>query len=155
LLELRLQRSAASIFNGIVKPSERFAAAICNPPFHASAKQAAVGTQRKLRNLGTGGGAAKPILNFGGQHHELWCRGGEADFVRRMIAESVQWSDTVLWFSSLVSKRENLPRIHAAIKAVKPAAVRNIAMTQGQKQSRIVAWTFLPLSQHEAWWLSR
>ena len=51
-VELRLQRDPQKIFAGVTAPGERFAACVCNPPFHASAEEADAGTRRKLRNLG-------------------------------------------------------------------------------------------------------
>ena len=152
-IECRLQSSAAEIFNGIVRPGERFDLTVCNPPFHASAKEASAGTLRKLRNLGAGsdGKIGKPVLNFGGQNHELWCPGGESAFVRRMIAQSVPLGDRCRWFTTLVSKRGSLPAIYYALKVARATDVRTIAMSQGQKHSRLVAWTFLTPEQHRAW----
>lgn len=141
-VDLRHQASPRAIFHGVVKPGESFALSLCNPPFHASRAEAEAGTRRKVRNLG-GGKSGAPVLNFGGQAAELWCDGGELAFVRRMIAESAQNPTGCVWFTSLVSKRENLPALERALKDVHAADVRIIPMAQGQKQSRIVAWTFL------------
>jgi len=140
-VEIRKQRAKTQIFAGVVAPGERFAASMCNPPFHRSAAEAAAGTQRKRRNLG--GGARTPLVrNFGGRSHELWCPGGESAFVARMIAESARQPELCGWFTTLVSSRESLPTIERALQSVRPAQVRIIAMAQGQKKSRIVAWTF-------------
>lgn len=140
-VECRLQRDPRAIFRDVVKPGEAFAVSICNPPFHASAAAAAAGTERKLRNLGASR-AGRPILNFGGQRNELWCEGGELKFVERLVRESARSPALCRWFTSLVSKAENLPAIHRALRAVRATDVRTIPMAQGQKQSRIVAWTF-------------
>lgn len=149
-VECRLQRSPAQIFENVVKSSEKFDASISNPPFHASAQEAAAGTLRKIKNLGSD---RKPdvVLNFGGKSTELWCEGGEAGFVRRMIAQSVPRRDQILWFTTLVSKRGSLPAIYHALTAARASDVRTIAMGQGQKQSRIVAWTFLSVAQRNLW----
>ena len=91
-IELRLQKSPHKIFQGIVAPNERFDFVICNPPFHSTAREAEAGALRKWKNLGKEGNReSKPKLNFGGQAAELWCEGGEAGFVSRMVAESAQW----------------------------------------------------------------
>jgi 23S rRNA (adenine1618-N6)-methyltransferase len=140
-VEIRQQAMVSAIFRGVVRPGETFAAAMCNPPFHASAAEAAAGTARKLRNLSRGKPAA-PVLNFGGRSHELWCAGGEVAFVRRMIAESAERPELCSWFTTLVAKRDNLPAIHRALSAVRPAEVRTIELAQGQKNSRMVAWRF-------------
>ena len=152
-IELRLQASPLKIFAGVVKADDRFDIVICNPPFHASAKDAQAGSLRKWKNLGKARLAdTKPKLNFGGQAVELWCEGGEAGFVSRMIAESAQYKKQVLWFTSLVSKEDNLPEIYGALRKVGVQKVETIEMAQGQKKSRIVAWTFLTGSGAKTWW---
>lgn len=140
-LELRLQPTPTSIFHGVIQSGESFAASICNPPFHASSAEAQAGTARKLRNL-HGSQPAPARLNFGGQSHELWCRGGELAFVRRIIEESAAYPKLCGWFTTLVSKRENLPAIQRTLHAVAPAETRTMDVSHGQKKSRIVAWRF-------------
>ncbi len=142
-IEFRLQASPQKIFDGVLTPDDRFDLVLCNPPFHASARAAEEGAVRKWKNLGKGEGrGTNPKLNFGGQASELWCEGGEAGFVSRMVAESAQRKAQVSWFSTLVSREENLPEIYSALKEVRAGKVETIAMAQGQKKSRIVAWSF-------------
>jgi len=142
-IECRLQPAKDAIFKNVVRPGETFALSICNPPFHASAAEASAGTLRKLKNLG-GGKPAKAVLNFGGQSNELWCPGGEETFVRRMIGESAGRPELCVWFTTLVSKRGSLPAIYRELGKARAIDVRTLVMFAGQKQSRIVAWTFLP-----------
>jgi len=54
--------------------------------------------------------------------------------------------DACIWFTTLVSKQENLPLIYKALKNVNALQVKTIDMAQGQKISRIVAWTFFEFS---------
>ncbi|WP_395740183.1 23S rRNA (adenine(1618)-N(6))-methyltransferase RlmF [Prosthecobacter sp.] len=138
LIECRLQKSAQQCFRGIIQKGEYFDLTMCNPPFHASAAEAAAGTQRKLRNLGQKGAA----LNFGGKANELWCEGGELAFIRRMIAESTEFAQQCGWFTTLVSKSENVGPLEKTLRKVKAAEVRKIDMAQGQKKSRVLAWRF-------------
>ncbi|HEY6093395.1 MAG TPA: 23S rRNA (adenine(1618)-N(6))-methyltransferase RlmF [Gallionellaceae bacterium] len=151
-VELRLQPSAAAIFRGVVQADEVFDLTMCNPPFHASLAEAAAGTQRKWRNLGHAGGKAKaPLLNFGGQGAELHCAGGEEAFVRRMIAESAALRGRCLWFTTLISKSASLPGVYRALKQAGALQHRTLEMAQGQKRSRLVAWTFLDEQRQQAW----
>lgn len=85
--------------------------------------------------------------NFGGQQDELWCEGGELAFIRRMIDESVSFGRQCVWFTSLVSRKENLPELWRALEEAGVAAVRTIDMAQGQKQSRFIAWSFMEQPQ--------
>lgn len=96
-------------------------------------------SQRKNKNLGL---KDKNKLNFGGQNTELWCEGGEEAFVRNMIFESKEISQQIRWFTSLIAKKEHLPSIYYHLKKVNAVEVKTINMAQGQKISRIVAWTF-------------
>ena len=149
-VECRLQAWPSQIFKGILKPTDIIDVVLCNPPFHVSAAAAAAGSQRKLTNLGAKHGV-KPVLNFGGQNTELWCAGGEEGFVRRMIAESAQLPTTCFWFTTLISKKETLSGIYQALHQAQAIDIQTIAMSQGQKQSRLVAWTFLTAAQQENW----
>lgn len=141
-IELRLQPEPQAIFAGILQPGERYAATLCNPPFHASPDDAVRGSQRKWKNLGKTTGKQVPLLNFGGQAAELWCPGGEAAFIDRMIRESRACARQVGWFTCLVSKASNLPPLQAALRREQAGEVRVVAMAQGQKQSRFLAWRF-------------
>ncbi len=141
-IEVRHQPSSHAIFANVTQPGETFALSLCNPPFHASAADAEAGTRRKLRNLGGGRKPAKTVLNFGGRSNELWCDGGEVGFVRRMIAESAARPDLCMWFTTLVSQSEHLPELERALKQAAVTETRTVPMAAGQKQTRILAWTF-------------
>lgn len=156
-IELRWQRRPEAIFDGIVGAGERFDLTLCNPPFHASLSEARRGSRRKWANLGhkpgrnNGHPADKPQLNFGGRDNELCCAGGETAFVGRMIAESRHYAARCLWFSSLVAKAASLPAIERALCAAGVRERRTIAMQHGQKQTRIVAWTYLDAGRRDDW----
>lgn len=144
-IDIRFQETKANIFEGIINEGEHFDFSMCNPPFHTSEEEATKGTLRKLRNLQD---EAQPYqtkkeitLNFGGQANELWCNGGEALFIKRMIKQSLQFKTQVGWFTTLVSKKESLNKIYKQLDKLK-VTHRTIKMEQGNKKSRIVAWTF-------------
>lgn len=145
-IDIRLQANPKAIFKGVLNSKERIHITFCNPPFHASAAEAQAGTLRKLKNL-RGKKPVKANLNFGGQANELWCKGGEKKFIKMMVKESKQFSNSCLWFSTLVSKETNLPSIYDALQKVNASTVKTIPMGQGNKKSRIVAWSFLSKKQ--------
>ena len=150
-VECRLQKNPANFFKGIVKPGERFALSICNPPFHESKAAAQAGTLRKIRNL-EGKQPTEATLNFGGSDTELWCNGGEAGFLTGMIRESSKLPEAAAWFSTMVSKRENLPVIQKTLRKVKAIESQIIEIYLGQKRSRIVAWSFQPCQRRRTYW---
>lgn len=155
LIALRRQVAPEAIFQGILMADEVFDLTLCNPPFHASLAEAQAGTRRKLNALaktGQGGKVAgRVVQNFGGQGSELFCPGGEAAFLARMIAESVAIKARCLWFSTLVSKESNLPAVYRALEQAGVATVRTLEMAQGQKRSRVVAWSFLGGKARALW----
>ncbi|MBY0419721.1 MAG: 23S rRNA (adenine(1618)-N(6))-methyltransferase RlmF [Pararheinheimera sp.] len=145
-IKLRQQKNSADIFHGIIQPDDLFDLTLCNPPFHTSAEQALAGSERKARNLGQ----KSAELNFAGRSHELWCDGGEAAFIKTMIEESQNYAQQVLWFSSLVSKQENVPALQQQLNKL-GAQHQLLEMQQGNKQSRLLAWSFMNPTQRQLW----
>ncbi|WP_026711569.1 23S rRNA (adenine(1618)-N(6))-methyltransferase RlmF [Flavobacterium filum] len=150
VISLQQQVNSRFIFKDIIQPEDKFAFTICNPPFHDSKEEAAKSASRKVSNL-TNQKTANPILNFGGQNNELWCEGGELAFINQMIYESVKYPKQCFWFTTLVSKKDNLKSIYKTLNKVEAAAIKTIEMNQGQKISRLVAWTFLSENQQKDW----
>ena len=151
-ISLQLQIESRFIFKNIITPEDRFTFTMCNPPFHASAEEANKSTSRKVSNLNPKEKKiTNPVLNFGGQGDELWCNGGEIGFVTQMIYESAKYAMQCQWFTTLVSKRENLSSIYKTLNKVNAASIKTIDMAQGQKTSRIIAWTFLSEAQQKSW----
>jgi 23S rRNA (adenine1618-N6)-methyltransferase len=149
-IELRLQQNPRNIFSGVIQDMERFDVTICNPPFHASAADAQSGSLRKLKNLKQNK-VKKISLNFGGKNNELWCEGGEERFLTDMVFQSKQFAASCLWFTSLISKQSTLKGVYKALKNIGAVEVKTIPMGQGNKISRLVAWTFLSTNQQKKW----
>lgn len=145
-IRLRRQKIPGAIFAGIIHKNEQYDATLCNPPFHDSASAALETNQRKRRNLGL---ENKPDLNFGGQSDELWCEGGEVAFISRMIEESKDFARQVKWFTSLVSRGDNLPALYRALEQAGAVKVVKKEMSQGQKQSRFIAWSFMDTARRQ------
>ncbi len=141
-IELRRQNDLQHIFAGVIDADEHFDLSICNPPFHVSAKAVKQASVTKWRKLGKADRDGARGSNFGGIAAELHCSGGELGFIRRMIDESAQRPESVRWYSSLVSQAAHLPPLRKALQDVAAIDVRQIEMGQGQKQSRLLAWTF-------------
>jgi len=144
-ITLRRQHKPENIFRGVIEPNDAFHVTMCNPPFHSSMEQANKGTQRKWANLGKG---HSQKLNFGGQNAELWCPGGEIRFVARMVEQSMEFADQCLWFTSLVSKKDNLQPLYRILRKARVADFKVVEMAQGQKTSRFIAWTYMKKNQH-------
>ncbi|OED70066.1 23S rRNA (adenine(1618)-N(6))-methyltransferase RlmF [Vibrio cyclitrophicus] len=173
-IRTRLQADSESIFKGVIKDNERYDVTICNPPFHSSLEEAEKGSQRKLDNLAANRAKKagqsfkpetnkksvkldkstkqeKPTLNFGGQKSELWCPGGEAAFIMKMARESQLFATQVLWFTTLISKKDNIDMVRSELGKLRAKQVKVVEMSQGQKVSRFIAWTFMDDEQRQEW----
>ena len=133
------QMNSGKVFEGVINFADKFDFTMSNPPFHASPDEAVQATQRKIRNLGTKK-SGKATRNFGGRAHELWTEGGEVKFIQSMILESRSYANNCQWFTTLVSKKANLPIFEKVLAQVSVKKQRVIEMGQGQKQSRILCW---------------
>lgn len=136
---LRQQKNARNIFTGLIQEEDKFDFSICNPPFHSSKEAADKENFKKYKNLNLDN--PEP-LNFGGQSNELWCDGGELLFLKNMIRESQYFKEQCTWFTSLISKKENVRPLKVALKKLKAKTVKVIPMAHGKKISRILVWSF-------------
>jgi 23S rRNA (adenine1618-N6)-methyltransferase len=138
---IRHQENKSFLFKNVIQTGDQFDFTVCNPPFHTSKEDALKGSQKKLNNLGREFDKEQVALNFEGQANELWCNGGEALFIKRLIKESILFKNQVKVFSTLVSKTNSLANIDKQLKKAK-ANSYVIPMDLGNKKSRIVLWWF-------------
>ena len=135
-IDLRFQPNDNHIFKGIILPTDKITATICNPPFYSSKEESQKVSLRKSRRLKQ----IRNQRNFRGLDHELWYPGGEYAFVKKMIDESTHYNDQVSWFSSLISKETNLKRLIRYLNRKKIFSYKVIEFSHGNKKSRILAW---------------
>jgi 23S rRNA (adenine1618-N6)-methyltransferase len=139
---LKLQKKRDNIFEGIIEKNDKFDLTMCNPPFHASLEDALKANKRKVNNLNKENKNVKKGLNFGGQKAELWCPGGERLFLKKMAEESARFSSQVTWFTSLISNKDNIKPTQKLLDKLGAKKIKILEMSQGQKISRVLAWTF-------------
>lgn len=148
-IRLVLQQNTNAIFSGVIGQKQQFHLTMCNPPFFASQAEAEAASRRKWANLGKYGQGHQ--RNFAGQQHELWCQGGELAFISQMITESQMFKQQVCWFSSLVSQQKNLQPLQKLLRSVGAVQAEVIEMRQGQKVSRVLAWSYLTIARQQQW----
>jgi 23S rRNA (adenine1618-N6)-methyltransferase len=150
-LQLRHQHDKNHIFEGIIQEGDYFDVSVCNPPFHASLEEALKSSQQKRDNLAinrdvnttNASRQSSSTSNFGGQKAELWCKGGESKFLRMMIKESKRFGNQCRWFTSLISKNDNVKPAMKLLRKLEATDIKEIEMKQGNKITRILAWTFV------------
>lgn len=136
-IELRQQFDENNILKGVLKDDDSFSAVMCNPPFYKSAEEAQGANKRKNRNLGN-----SAVRNFSGNNNELWYVGGEKAFLHNYLYESSLFKESSKWFTSLVSKKENIDSLQKSAKKLGAKEFKVIAMNQGNKVTRIACWKY-------------
>ena len=136
-IKLRQQFDEQQILKGILEEDDFFSATMCNPPFYKSAEEARGANRRKSRNL-----VNNAIRNLSGNNNELWYKGGEKVFLHNYLYESSLFSNKSKWFTSLVSKKENVESLQNSAKKLGAEEFKVINMNQGNKVTRIVCWRF-------------
>ncbi len=140
VISLRHQKESSKIFKGILTKKDKFSASICNPPFYKSEQEALEATTNKLKGLNRV--EDEVVRNFSGTHNELWYKGGEKAFIHNYLHESALCKNQCHWFTTLVSKKELIRGIKVSLKKLGVTEIKVLSMEKGNKQSRIIAWTF-------------
>lgn len=136
-IELRYQHDKQQILKGVIQKEDAFTLTMCNPPFYKSEAEAKGANARKSRNLGN-----NAVRNFAGNNNELWYTGGEKAFLHNYLYESSLFPEQSNWFTSLVSKKENVESLQKSAEKLKAKNFKVIPMHQGNKVTRVVAWQF-------------
>lgn len=134
---LRQQFNEQNILKGILEETDSFSAVMCNPPFYKSAEEAQGANRRKSRNLGN-----NTVRNFSGNNNELWYVGGEKAFLHNYLYESSLFKEKSKWYTSLVSKKENVESLEKSSSKLGVKDFKVIPLNQGNKVTRIVCWRF-------------
>ncbi len=155
MIKFTLQKNPKNIFEGVLEKESQIDLVVCNPPFHSSIEEAQRASKRKIKNL-TGEKVTQAKLNFGGINNELVYKGGEFNFIQKMILESKIYSKNCSWFTTLLSKESNLNGLRNSLKKAKVNQIKIIPMGTSNKSTRIIAWSFLSkkelsISQASKW----
>lgn len=140
-ISLRHQNRSTQILKGVLHEDDVFSVSICNPPFYRSEEEAIEATSRKLKGLKRS--VDSVVRNFSGTHNELWYDGGEKAFIHNYLYESSLFQKQCIWFTTLVSKKDLVKGIYKSLNKLGATQIKTINIGQGNKASRIVAWTFL------------
>jgi len=146
-IQFKQQKDATQIFQGILNENDKFSATMCNPPFYRSQEEAMQANARKLEGLGNEAKAR----NFSGKQQELWYKGGEKAFIHTYLYESSMFKTQCFWYTTLVSKKENVQSMYDSLNKLGATEIKTIPMHQGNKVTRVVGWTFLTAEEQKAW----
>jgi len=146
-IELCHQKDKTQIFKGILNENDRFSVSMCNPPFYNSFAEAKRQNNRKNKSLGI----ESLDRNFAGNEDELSYKGGEKAFLHTYLYESSLFKKHCFWYTTLVSKKENVSSMYASLEKLGATSIKTVPMHQGNKITRIVVWTFLDAKEQKEW----
>lgn len=115
-----------SILRSALLPGERVAFTMCNPPFFATGDEAGL----------------NPRTDFGGTMQEMVCPGGEEEFVKTMVMESLDFKTRVHWFTTMVGKKKTLKSVRKLLHALNVPGLRTTEFVQGRTHRWGIAWSF-------------
>ncbi|GAA5930844.1 uncharacterized protein JCM15063_002475 [Sporobolomyces koalae] len=117
---------------------------MCNPPFYTHQSEIDQAASQKL---------SQPFAVCTASKNELITKGGEVEFVGRIIQESLELgtvgtsriSNTVRWFTSLIGKHSSIEPLVSKLRASKITNYQVQLMTRlGQTRRWILTWSLLP-----------
>ena len=110
----------------------KFDFCMTNPPFYATEEEATA--DRK------GDGRSRTDMSVG---EGVYPGGGEIRFVGDMIDDSRELTDSVTWYTSMVSKKSSLVELKRELRSqLGRGAVRTATFVQGKTTRWGIAWTY-------------
>ncbi|XP_071502372.1 RNA N(6)-adenosine-methyltransferase mettl16-like [Diadema antillarum] len=135
-----VETSEDAMFKGLLEraPSRRdhYSFTMCNPPFFGNLLEA----QGIMASRSAARPEPKTVSTAAEQ--EMIADGGEVEFVRRMITESLHLREHVMWYTSMLGKKSSLVVLREELHRCK---IRNVTFTefcQGRTMRWGIAWTF-------------
>ena len=102
---------------------------MCNPPFFSSLDETRQNPHRHTKAT----------------HSELICPGGELAFLTQLITESVLYRKQIVWFSTMLGKKETLKALRRLFQSMpiqqRPVQIRTRTFIQGRQTRWGLAWT--------------
>ncbi|XP_062617286.1 RNA N6-adenosine-methyltransferase mettl16-like [Saccostrea cucullata] len=109
---------------------------MCNPPFFADHMEAQAITSSRTDDR------AEPTSVNTASVGESITEGGEVEFIRKIIVESVKLQDRIKIFTSMVGKKTNLPCVKKDLQDHKIPNYQSTEFCQGKTMRWGIAWTF-------------
>ncbi|NP_001003611.1 RNA N(6)-adenosine-methyltransferase mettl16 [Danio rerio] len=108
---------------------------MCNPPFFANQLEAKGVNSRNSRR------PPPSSINTGGVT-EIMAEGGELEFVKRVIHDSLQLKKRLRWYSCMLGKKCSLAPLKDELRKQGVAKVTHTEFCQGRTMRWALAWSF-------------
>ncbi|CAG9859973.1 unnamed protein product [Phyllotreta striolata] len=116
--------------------SEEYDFCMCNPPFFGNVQE--LQPNSKSRNLSR----PKPKNSFCASVNEVVVKGGEVEFLSKLIEESKELGMKIKIYSTMVGCKKNLPQLKKLLREAEVCSFKETEFCQGNTTRWGLAWTF-------------
>ncbi|XP_057657030.1 U6 small nuclear RNA (adenine-(43)-N(6))-methyltransferase [Diorhabda carinulata] len=124
------------ILKNLIK-DDKYDFCMCNPPFFGSTKE--LRSNANSRNLNR----PKPKNSFCASTVEVVVKGGEVDFISKLIQESKILETNVKIYTTMVGHKKSLPELKKLLREVEVSSFKETEFCQGNTTRWGLAWTFI------------
>jgi methyltransferase len=108
---------------------------MCNPPFYSDENDFRGEWSRT-------GHRPVPHTRNTGNEVDTVTEGGEIEFIKRIVEDSLRLKTKIKWYTSLIGKKSSLKVITSLLKAKKIPVIASTEMVQGRTHRWGIAWSF-------------
>ncbi|KAI8978907.1 hypothetical protein BDB01DRAFT_852136 [Pilobolus umbonatus] len=119
----------------IANGNRQYAFSMCNPPFYSSVEEIEECLSFK---------ESEPSATCQGSTNEMITVGGEYEFIKKMIIESMKLKTRIRWYTSMVGLKRS---IRPLLRILKEHGINNYVVTeliQGRTVRWVIGWSFFP-----------
>ncbi|KAF9138999.1 Methyltransferase-like protein 16 [Mortierella sp. GBA39] len=129
-----IKNSSTDTFPAILfkDPEQRYDFCMCNPPFYKDEQD----IQDSLE-----GKEGQPSAVCKGTTNEMITTGGESQFVKQMVTESIVHGQRIRWYTSMLGKRGSVDKVIAYLKEKKILNYTLTTFRQGRTSRWAIAWS--------------
>lgn len=115
---------------------EQYDFCMCNPPFFGSTQELHPSLKSRKPDR------PKPKNSFCASINEVVTKGGEIDFISKLISESKDLGKAVRIYTTMVGHKKSLPLLKSELRQVNVSSFKEVDFCQGNTTRWGLAWTF-------------
>ncbi|XP_030759500.1 U6 small nuclear RNA (adenine-(43)-N(6))-methyltransferase [Sitophilus oryzae] len=139
-----LETTGDTLLTDIIKEDEEYDFCMCNPPFFSSTQELHPFFKSRTRNR------PHPKNAFVASVNEVVAKGGEVEFIQKLIAESKVLGDRVKLYTTMVGQKSDLPALKKSLRDINIHSFKEAEFCQGNTTRWGLAWTFLDCDLRKA-----
>lgn len=128
-IDIKLVSSQGDFFDF---PDHHVSFTMCNPPFYASVEEMRTSLSKK---------SSRPAGELKAAETELITENGELGFLQRMLSDSKRHKKDILWFTSMVGKKETMEKVCEQLKN-EDIYHTVVSRRPGKTKRWFIGWTF-------------